>query len=254
MSVYFISGIDTDIGKTYATGALARTLLQHSQSNESTVMTQKLVQTGCEGISEDINCHRDMMGIPIQTVDKQGLTCPYVFSKPASPHLSSLIEGVKIDSDVITQATKRLSAQYEIVLLEGAGGLMVPLNDSLLTIDYVASQGYPVILVTSGRLGSINHTLLSIEALKQRQLPLHAIIYNEWQPEKRLVSDYEPDAQITDSTKDYLQKYLKREYPDTHWVNLPSFNSQLNVDAEQCESEQKNAYSLASYVSCLLKL
>ena len=93
MSVFFISGIDTDIGKTYATGALAQALLQQtlvpqkgSNSVPTSIITQKLVQTGCEGISEDIIRHRDMMGIPLQAVDHQGLTCPYVFKKPASRH------------------------------------------------------------------------------------------------------------------------------------------------------------------------
>lgn len=71
-----------------------------------------------------------------------------------------------------------MAERFEIVLLEGAGGLMVPLTTSLLTIDYVAQHQFPVILVTSGRLGSINHTLLSLEALKSRGLKLKALVYN----------------------------------------------------------------------------
>jgi cobyric acid synthase len=72
-----------------------------------------------------------------------------------------------VDGDVVSDtATQELAAQYEIVLVEGAGGLMVPLTENLLTIDYIQQQAYPVILVTSGRLGSINHTLLSFAALK----------------------------------------------------------------------------------------
>ena len=79
----FIGGIDTDIGKTYATGVLAKALYNRGLK----VITQKLVQTGCEGIAEDIITHRDIMGMPLQALDKDGTTCPYVFSKPASPHL-----------------------------------------------------------------------------------------------------------------------------------------------------------------------
>lgn len=259
MSVFFISGIDTDIGKTYATGALAQALLQQTlapqnslNSTPTSVITQKLVQTGCEGISEDIIRHRDMMGIPLQAVDHQGLTCPYVFKKPASPHLSSMLENRLIDPQVITQATKQLTDSYDIVLLEGAGGLMVPLIQSLLTIDYVANMGYPVILVTSGRLGSISHTLLSIEALTQRQIPLHAVIYNQWQPDKHLASEYEPDNEITDDTKTYLQAYLKQHHPQTYWVDLPCVAGSITEDLESINSpamtnmaEQMKQYTAA---------
>lgn len=239
MSKFFISGIDTDIGKTYATGILAKALYDKGGN----VITQKLVQTGCTGIAEDIIKHRQMMEIPLQEVDKQGLTCPYVFTKPASPHLSAVIEDTIIDTSMITNATASLSKQYDIILIEGAGGLMVPLTNSLLTIDYIASQDYPVILVTSGRLGSISHTLLSIESLAQRNIRLEAVIYNQWQPEKHLVSDYKPDAQITDSTKNYLQAYLNRQSPSTHWVDLPKLDS---------ESALVDTQSLSRYAEGLI--
>ena len=88
MTVLFISGIDTDIGKTIATGLLAKALYQKGHK----VITQKLVQTGCRDIAEDLITHRNIMGMPLQRIDKEGVTCPYVFSKPASPHLSSALE------------------------------------------------------------------------------------------------------------------------------------------------------------------
>lgn len=241
----FIGGIDTDIGKTYATGVLAKALY----SKEIEVITQKLVQTGCEGIAEDIITHRDIMGMPLQALDKDGTTCPYVFSKPASPHLSSTIENIQIDPELITANTHKLAAEYEIVLLEGAGGLMVPITESLLTLDYIAERGYPVVLVTSGRLGSINHTLLSIEAIKSRSLQLHAVIYNHWQPDKHLYSNYEPDQDIVDSTKDYLQTYLKHNYPDTFWVDLPY----ISPDNRTIKDTTNNPYpALGDYVQAVI--
>lgn len=258
MSVFFISGIDTDIGKTYATAALAQALLQHTQqassnnaanSDSKSIITQKLVQTGCEDIAEDIITHRAMMGIQLQKVDYQGLTCPYVFEKPASPHLSSALEDRLIEPEVITQATKQLRDSYDIVLLEGAGGLMVPLTESLLTIDYVASQGYPVILVTSGRLGSISHTLLSLEALAKRKIPLHAVIYNQWQPKKYLASAYEPDNDITDDTQTYLQTYLKQHHPQTYWVNLAYVSDSINDSPSISPSMTKYAARLIAEIA-----
>ena len=206
--VYFVSGIDTDIGKTVATGVLAKQLLQQGKS----VITQKPVQTGCQNIADDIAVHRKIMGIPMQEADKQKLTMPEIFSYPASPHLAARLDGRMLDLDKIRTATQQLAAQYEIVLVEGAGGLMVPLTENLLTIDYIKQQAYPVILVTSGRLGSINHTLLSFSALKQYGISLYSLIFNHIHDSK--------DETVASDTLEYLQGRLKDEFPEAKWQEL----------------------------------
>lgn len=174
--VWFVSGIDTNIGKTYATGLLARALALHGVK----VITQKMVQTGCKDTSEDIIMHRNLQGIPPLKEDIEGLTCPYIFSYPASPHLAAEIDRRSIDISQITKATGKLLGEYELVLLEGAGGLMVPLDDSCLTLDYVGNQGYPVLLVTNGRLGSLNQTLLSLYACQNKGISVKALVYNSY--------------------------------------------------------------------------
>ena len=219
MSVLFISGIDTDIGKTYATGMIAKALMQQGIN----VITQKLVQTGVSvnsdsgemNIADDIVTHRQLMGIPLQPCDIDSSTCPYRYEKPASPHLATRLSGEVLDPELITSATKRLQAEYDLVLLEGAGGLLVPITEQLLTLDYIAAQGYPIVLVTSGRLGSINHTLLSLEAIKARGLSVHSIIYNH-------IHDgaAQTDVEIANSTIDFLQNYLAQHYPIAHWLAL----------------------------------
>ena len=175
-NVYFISGIDTSVGKTAATGAIAKALAQAGKR----VITQKMIQTGCEQVSEDIEEHRRIQGIPFTEEDREGWTCPYIFSYPCSPHMAAAKDGRTIDLQVITQATERLRERYEYVLLEGAGGLMVPNDFQSLTIDYIRDQDYPLILVTSGKLGSINHTLLSLFAAEQYGIPVKAIVYNQY--------------------------------------------------------------------------
>ena len=85
-NVYFVSGIDTDAGKSYATGFLAR---EWNKNGQRTI-TQKLIQTGNVGHSEDIDLHRRIMGIPFTKEDEEGLTMPEIFSYPASPHLTSI--------------------------------------------------------------------------------------------------------------------------------------------------------------------
>lgn len=208
-NVYFISGIDTDAGKSYATGYLARELNNKGQR----VITQKFIQTGNVGYSEDIDLHRRLMGIAHTDDDREGLTMPEIFSYPASPHLAARLDGRAIDFARMERATQELRRRYDIVLLEGAGGLMVPLTEELLTIDYVARQGYPMIFVTSGKLGSINHTLLSLEAIRNRGIELHTVMYNLYPTVE--------DATIQEDTQQFIRRYLDRHFPQTKFVLVP---------------------------------
>lgn len=169
-----VCGIDTGVGKSIVTGLLARHLLKQGK----VVITQKLVQTGCSGRAEDILLHRKLMGADWHRLDEQKLTCPYCFPFPASPHLAAKLAGEQIDPAVLDQATRELSGQVDQLLIEGAGGLLVPLTRSLLLLDYLAGHSCPIILVTSPRLGSINHTLLCLEAIKNRSLQLLGLVYN----------------------------------------------------------------------------
>jgi dethiobiotin synthetase len=170
-----VCGIDTGIGKTLVSGLLARHLLDRGGS----VITMKPVQTGCAaGRAEDILLHRKLMGIDWQPADEQGLTCPYCFPLAASPHLAAEQAGAAIDPAQLDQAADSLAAQFDQLIVEGAGGLLAPLTRSLLFLDYCKQRDWPLLLVTSPRLGSINHTLLSLEAIKQRGMNLLGLVYN----------------------------------------------------------------------------
>ena len=208
-NVYFVSGIDTDAGKSYATGYIARVW---NAAGVRTV-TQKFIQTGNTGMSEDILLHRKIMGCGILPEDEQRLTMPEIFSYPCSPHLASEIDGREIDFARIESATDTLSERYDAVLLEGAGGLMVPLTRDLLTIDYIKEKGYPLIFVTSGKLGSISHTLLSLEAVKNRDIPLKMLVFNMF--------PHEEDSTIADDTQTFLKDWIRREFPDTEYFTVP---------------------------------
>lgn len=207
--VLFISGIDTGIGKSYATGYLANLL----QAQGKSVITQKLVQTGNTNLSEDIELHRRIMQLPLLQADLDRLTMPAIYSYPCSPHLAAEIDNRAIDLDHISACTAELATQYDVVLLEGAGGLMVPLTRTLLTIDYIAQCGYPTVLVTSGRLGSINHTLLSLEAMQHRNMDLHSVVYNTY--------DSAQDATIDSDTRAYIKDIIQKRFPETLFIELP---------------------------------
>ncbi len=196
-TVIAIGGIDTGIGKTAATGHLAR----HFTETGLRVITQKIVQTGCEGVAEDITEHRRLMGIDLQEDDRDGTTCPYLFRFPASPHLAAAMEEREIDFMEIWRSTFRLQQRYDLVLLEGVGGLLVPLTPALLFADYVRAAGYGLVLVTSPRLGSINHTLLSLEACATRGIEVRGLIYNRF---------FEVDEAIARDTREVIAAALKR--------------------------------------------
>ena len=142
---------------------------------------------------------------------------PVLLSYPASPHLASRLDDRPIDLGYITACTDALARRYSVVLVEGAGGVMVPLIDQdgqdVLMIDHIAQHDYPVIVVTSGRLGSINHTLLTLEILKNKGISVHAVAYN--------LADDSQDETIANDTKRYLQAYLTKHHPQARWWEIP---------------------------------
>ena len=209
--VYFVSGIDTDAGKSIVTGVLARDW----NAAGIRVITQKFIQTGCSGLSEDIETHRRLMGIDLLDIDRDGTTCPVRFSYPSSPDLAARIDRQKIDFDRIEACTNRLLESYDTVLLEGAGGLMVPLEGLYTTIDYIADHRLPLILVTSPRLGSINHTFLSLEACRTRGIEVDIVVYNLWP---------ETAPEITDDTREMIRQYLAVHHPACELIEIPPQN------------------------------
>ncbi len=205
--IYFISGIDTDCGKTFVTGSLAREL----QSLGHSVTTQKLIQTGCIGISEDILTHRQLMGLEPQDYDINGLTCPLVFTHPCSPHLAAKIDNREINLSQISSCTSQLAEQFDTLLIEGAGGLAVPILDNYTMADYAAEHNLPLIFVTSPKLGSINHTIINFEYCKTKRLNLKYLIYNNFGSNDQL---------IIDDTRDYIVKAVRRYFSECEILEL----------------------------------
>lgn len=203
----FVTGIGTDVGKSYATGWLAKELMLAGRK----VITQKFIQTGNTGSSEDIEVHRRVMGIPFTPEDLDGTTAPVIFTYPCSPDLAAEIDGREIPFDVIDRATETLLQNHDIVLIEGAGGALVPLKGDYLTADFLAERKLPAIVVTNGQLGSISHTLLTIEALSSRGIKIFAVVYNSF---------FDKDATICKATKCYLRDLLVRRYPETYWLEF----------------------------------
>lgn len=204
----FVTGIDTDAGKSYATGWLAN----HIAATGRSVMTQKFVQTGNEGRSEDIELHRRIMHRDM-AAEEYALTAPMIFTYPSSPHLAARVDGREVDIKAIDEARKTLEDRYDTLLVEGAGGMMVPLTERYLTIDYITDRRLDVALVTNAKLGSISHTLLALEAIERRGLNLRYLLYN---------THFDTDPVIAPETRSYIRNYVAEHFPASEWLDVPS--------------------------------
>lgn len=207
--VYFISGIDTDAGKSYATAMLAKLCSQ----NKKSVITQKFIQTGQDPalISEDIITHRRLQGIELLQEDHNKTTCPIIFRLPASPHLAAKEENTIINIEIIKAATEKLIEKYDIVLIEGAGGLTVPVGQNYLTADYIVENNLPLILVATAKLGSLNHTLLSLEYCKNRHIDIAAVVYN---------THISTNKTITNDTAEFIKQHLAQNFPQAKFIEM----------------------------------
>lgn len=157
MSGVFVTGTDTGVGKTFVTRLLAGYL----RDAGNTVTTQKWIETGVRRIRNSVS-------------DR----APYVFKFPASPHLAARREGRKISKNRIKKSYRALCRRYEYVIVEGTGGALVPFCEKELIIDIVEELGMPALVVVGNKLGAINHTLLTVEALRKRKIPIIGIIFN----------------------------------------------------------------------------
>lgn len=212
----FVSGVDTDCGKTYVTAHLAAHLFHRGVR----VVTQKPVQTGCDTASDDLVAHRQVMGTAMLPEDRERRTCTYLFQRPCSPHLAARLEGATIDPGRIDQDTAYLTQRYDCVLIEGAGGLFVPLTEELMTIDYVASRRLPLLLVATSHLGGINQALLSVEACHHHGVDLRWLVFN------RFASD---PQDLADDALEQISRHSRQLFPGLAVVDFRSADSFYGV-------------------------
>ncbi len=180
MNAIFIAGTDTGVGKTLITGLLADYFIGKGRS----AVTQKWIATGN---TDDIRIHSKIMGLA--STENRGLIVPYSFKFAASPHLAANLERKPINEEKIKKAFLELSRRYDFVIVEGTGGILVPISRKSLLIVIVEALRLPVILVVHNRLGAINHTLLSIEALKKRGIPIIGVVFNNLSKTKKVILD-----------------------------------------------------------------
>ncbi len=171
---FFITGTDTGVGKTFVTAALARYL--HHLGLKIGVM--KPIETGVTNLEQPGN-DAQLLAWAAGSEDPADLIAPYRFSLPAAPAQAVESVGAHIDIDHIRFALEKVAQGKDLVLVEGAGGLMVPVQGGYLMADLAKHLGLPLLLVTHPSLGTINHTLLTTFAAQSLGLSMVGFIINK---------------------------------------------------------------------------
>lgn len=176
---YFVTGTDTDAGKTH----VACQLITQYVAQGLKVVGMKPVAAGCELINgEWVNQDVQKLSAASNVKAPRELVNPYCFNEPIAPHLAANMAGVEINIDKITHAYQQLTNMADVVIVEGAGGFLVPLNEKESLADLAEALALPIILVVGMKLGCINHSLLTAEAIKARGLTLHGWVANHIEP------------------------------------------------------------------------
>lgn len=174
--IVFVAGTDTGVGKTFICAQLLRFLKEQGEA----AGYQKWVSTGDIETAGDLEYCRRVSGSGdgVSDVDVDIDTqVPFRFGFPASPHLAAELEGRQVDPGIITQKIREMAEQHKSLIVEGVGGLFVPLRRDLLLVDFLAGFRLPTLLVARSGLGTLNHTLLSLEALRNRDIPVLGVVF-----------------------------------------------------------------------------
>ncbi len=174
----FITGTDTDAGKTI----VAAGLLDLLRSCDIDAAPMKPVQTGCTKKENsfdvpDLDFSIRYSGLEC-TCEEYDCMAPYRYEPACSPHLAGQLAGYYPSIKEIIVKAERLNEMREFILMEGAGGIMVPLNESEMMLDLMKKISFPVILVSRTGLGTINHTLMSLQVLKNHGINVLGVIFN----------------------------------------------------------------------------
>jgi dethiobiotin synthetase len=186
MKTLFVTGTDTGVGKTYVSAML----LAAARRQGIRACGYKPVASGCERIDGELR-NEDALALQAAagTSEPYAAINPYAFEPAIAPHIAASQAGASIDLSMLDRAADALRARHDWLLVEGAGGWQVPLNDNASFADWVAARGWPVLLVAGMRLGCINHALLTADAIRSRGLQLAGWVANELPPAQPVVDD-----------------------------------------------------------------
>jgi adenosylmethionine-8-amino-7-oxononanoate aminotransferase len=221
----FVTGVDTEIGKTTIAGAIAAYLADQGK----VVGVLKPVQSGAQSekgtlYSQDARSIAAMAGgreVPVAS--------PYLFREPISPLHAARKNEVAVSIDVIAEEYRRLSKQCDVVIVEGAGGILAPLTETASMIDIPRTLGIPTLIVSHPHLGGINHTLLTVELIRARGVVLVGMVFNQPRRKKFPEPDFPYIEQKAQAPVFGMLPYLSRS--DDRKEVTEAFAANIDTDA-----------------------
>ena len=175
MNSIFITGTDTDVGKTCVTASIARML--HEQNVDVGVMKPFAsgIDNSSNGVSNDVSTLIEYSGVS----DNVNLVNPYFFDLPSSPYDAAKQSNIEIDLSVIYDSFKKLSAKHDLVLVEGIGGVLTPILNNFFLVDLIRKLQLQTLIITNSKTGIVNHTLLTFDACKRMEISISGFIINQ---------------------------------------------------------------------------
>jgi dethiobiotin synthetase len=224
---FFVTGTDTEVGKTLVAAALILKL----QEQGIRAVGYKPVAAGLKEMNgEFVNDDVETLLMVSRRVDPT-LTvndiCPYLLSEPAAPHLVAEKYGIKLNIEVMLEGYKKLIQRFDAVIVEGAGGFLVPINENYTLGDFAKELNLSILLVVNIKLGCISHTLLTAEAIINRNLNLFGWVANS----------IEIPNTYYEKNINSLEKILQRVYQIKRFGTIPK----LDLDAN-------NSYSIKDLI------
>ncbi|MBQ3664672.1 MAG: dethiobiotin synthase [Lachnospiraceae bacterium] len=177
----FITGTNTDVGKTYVTGLIVKKLKEEGMNIAyyKAAMSGNLKDEKENLIPGDAVMVKQMSGIsqPVESM------CPYVYENAWSPHLASRVEGNPVNMDVIKKGFESLGRQYDYVIMEGSGGILCPIrfdDEKIWLEDIIKEFDLPCIIIADAGLGTINHVVLTVEYMRSKKIEMKGLIFNHY--------------------------------------------------------------------------
>jgi len=169
----FVTGTGTEVGKTVVAATIARTLAADGKR-------VAVFKPAVTGLDEGVETDHELLRRASDSGQSDAEIAPYRYGPPASPHLAAALAGEEVDPARLREAARAAVEGVDAIVCEGVGGFLVPLSPSYLVRDLAVDLGYRLVVVAAPGLGTINHTLLTIEAARAASLKVAAVVLNPW--------------------------------------------------------------------------
>ena len=175
MKSLFVAGTDTDVGKTCVTAGIVKSL----RDMDVDVAVMKPFASGYKGNADSVSNDVEILMKYSGSSDPVNLVNPYYFEIPSSPYDASNTLNIEIDIAKVIDAFEKLVSSHEIVIVEGIGGIMTPISKNYFVSDLISELDMPTIIVASSKIGTVNHSMLTIEHAKNKNLDLMGLVINQ---------------------------------------------------------------------------